>query len=252
MEAFAAHRADPSPWGKARRRLTRLAHRKPATRAPNRPTVSFSFDDPPATAADAGARVLEARGLKGTYFVSAGLLGREGPMGVFADAEAVRTLAQAGHEIACHTFSHLDCGGADAETVAADLDRNRTALTEWSLPAAATFAYPYGDVGFPAKAVTRDRFVLSRGLHHGLVEIGTDLNQAPAVGIEGPSGEALARRWLAHARARNAWLILYTHDVRETPSGWGCTPNALGRLADEALEAGFEVVTVAQGARRLA
>jgi peptidoglycan/xylan/chitin deacetylase (PgdA/CDA1 family) len=252
MAPIAAHKADASPWGKARRRLARLTHRRPAPRGPKRPTISVSFDDAPATAVEAGARILEARGLRGTYFVSAGLCGREGPMGRFAEVEALQASAAAGHELACHTFSHLDCGPADGDSVAADLERNRAALAGWSVPEAKTFAYPYGDVGFPAKRLTSERFSLSRALHHGLVEAGSDLNQAPAVGIEGPGGGALARRWLARAYARNAWLILYTHDVRETPSPWGCTPDALARLIDEALEDGFEVVTVAEGVRRLA
>ena len=251
MEPFAAHEADTSPWGKARRRLVRLAHRRPAARGPKRPMISFTFDDPPATAVETGARLLAERGLKGTYFVSAALCGREGPMGRFAEVETLKAAAAAGHELACHTFSHLDCGRAERSAVEADLERNRAAMADWKIEEASTFAYPYGDVGFPAKRLIAERFSLSRGLHHGLMGAGSDLNQAPAVGLEGPEGESLARRWIGRAYARNAWLILYTHDVREAPSPWGCSPAALGRLMDQALDAGFEVVTVAEGARRL-
>jgi hypothetical protein len=39
--------------------------------------------------------------------------------------------------------------------------------------------------------------------------------------------------------------------VRQAPSPWGCTPQVLGRLIDRALAEGFEVVTVAEGARLL-
>ena len=53
------------------------------------------------------------------------------------------------------------------------------------------------------------------------------------------------------ATARRAWLILYTHDVVEPPSPFGCTPAALKRLIEHALAAEAEVVTVAEGARRL-
>jgi peptidoglycan/xylan/chitin deacetylase (PgdA/CDA1 family) len=58
-------------------------------------------------------------------------------------------------------------------------------------------------------------------------------------------------RWLDRAAERKAWLILYTHDVAESPSAWGCTPEALGHLVDAALARGFDVVTAAEGARRL-
>ena len=85
----------------------------------------------------------------------------------------------------------------------------------------------------------------------GLIEDGADANQLPSVGIEGPDGEAAALRWLDRAAERKAWLILYTHDVASSPSPWGCTPEALGHLADAARARDFDVVTVAEGARRL-
>ncbi len=114
------------------------------------------------------------------------------------------------------------------------------------------FAYPFGEVSGAAKRALEGRFTLMRALHHGLIAEGSDLNQAPAVGIEGPGGEATARRWLQRALEQKAWLILYTHDVRPDPSAFGCTPEALGRLVDQALEGGAEVVTVGEGARRMA
>jgi hypothetical protein len=85
-----------------------------------------------------------------------------------------------------------------------------------------------------------------------LIGAGTDLNQAPAVGIEGTDGEAVAHAWIDRAIERRAWLILYTHDVVAAPSPFGCTPAALTRLIAHALAAKAEVVTVAEGARRLA
>ncbi len=71
------------------------------------------------------------------------------------------------------------------------------------------------------------------------------------MGIEGPNGEAVARGWLTRALAERAWLILYTHDVRPDPSPFGCTPAALERLVDAAIAGGAEVVTVAEGLRRI-
>jgi peptidoglycan/xylan/chitin deacetylase (PgdA/CDA1 family) len=214
--------------------------------------VSISFDDAPASAAEAGAAILEARNVKGTYYISSGLLGREGPMGRFADAVQVERLIAAGHEIGCHTWSHLDCGQAAAGEIADDVSRNRAVLAGLGAGEPRTFAYPYGDVSPEAKRLLGARFGLLRALHHGLVLQGTDLNQAPAVGVEGPDGEAAAWRWLDRAISERAWLILYTHDVAETPSAWGCTPTALQRLVEGALSAGAEIVTVAEGVRRLA
>jgi hypothetical protein len=114
-----------------------------------------------------------------------------------------------------------------------------------------SFAYPYGDVAPGPKAALARRYATLRGLHHGMIEKGSDLNQAPAVGIEGEKGESTARYWLAKARAKTAWLILYTHDVRPDPSPWGCTPQALAGILDDALAEGFQVMTVGEAARTL-
>lgn len=246
-----AYRADSSLAGKLRRRAARLLHRRPLARGPDRPILSISFDDAPQTAAVTGARLLEARGLRGTYYVSAGLAGADIPMGRCADAEDIRRLAEAGHEIACHTYSHLDCGQASGEAAEADAARNAQTLADWGGRDLISFAYPYGDVGIAPKAVLARRFSTLRGLHHGLIEKGVDLNQAPAVGIEGPTGEQVARLWLDRAKARTAWLILYTHDVRPDPSPWGCTPEVLAGLIDDALADGFEVMTVREAGKLL-
>lgn len=251
MSYAEAYQPDRSLKGKIRRRVVRLAHRRPLARGPTTPMVTFSFDDAPLSAVEAGAALLEARGARGTFYVSAGLAGTEGPMGRYAEAADYARLAAAGHEIACHTYSHLDCGQASGAQALADTTRNLEVLADWRAGVVDNFAYPYGDVAAGPKGALARRYAVLRALHHGVIEAGTDLNQAPAVGIEGADGEAVAEHWLARAKARSAWLILYTHDVRPDPSPWGCAPDALARLIDRAQDDGFEIATVAEAARRL-
>ncbi len=245
------HIADPSLKGKLRRRLSRLIHRRRANVRLDRPLVSICFDDAPASAAEAGDAVLKSRGVRGTYYICAGMTGHDGPMGPNASVAQIRRLLTEGHEIGCHTLSHLDCGDASTEWIDEEVTKNGWKLAEMGAPAPVSFAYPYGDVSPRAKRILGERFALSRGLHHGLITNGVDLNQAPAVGIEGPGGEATAARWLDRALRRRAWLILYTHDVSDAPTDWGCTPASLGRLVDRALEGGAEIVPVREGCRRI-
>jgi peptidoglycan/xylan/chitin deacetylase (PgdA/CDA1 family) len=242
--------ADSSFYGKLRRRLARLIYTRPARfDGLNRPLLTVSFDDAPTSAAHAGAAILEKYGARGTFFISAGLSGSDSHLGVYTTEAEIKTLHAAGHEIACHTHSHLDCGRATAADIAQNLDLSASAFRQMGLPQATTFAYPYGDVSPQAKSVLNDRFLASRALHHGLVTPGTDLNQTPAVGIEGKDGEQTATDWLIRAEDETAWLVLYTHDVRENPSDWGCTPQTLDRLIVRALDMGFDIVTYAEGAR---
>ena len=236
---------DVSLAGKLRRRFARLTHRRPARLNLARPTVSFTFDDIPASAAHAGAAMLEKHDARGTFYVCAGLFGREGHMGRFADADEISTLIRRGHEVASHTLDHVDCHRASHGDLSADLDANDAALL--ALGAAPLhFAYPYGEVSPRAKKQLGARYDSLRGVHKALVHDGGDRNQLPSVGIEGADGEALARSWIDRAMAERAWLILYTHDVCETPSPWGCTPAGLERLIGHASASGCDIRTIGE------
>lgn len=228
---------------KVRRKVSRFTARRPARLAFDRPTLSISFDDAPVSATRVGAEILEAAGARGTYFVSAGLAGRDSPMGVYAGIEDFQRLAAAGHEIGCHTYSHLDCGRACGDVIASDVTLNDTTLLEHGFRTE-TFAYPYGEVSTTAKAMLGPRFKALRTVNAGLIDGTADLNWLPGVGIEGPGGEAKAKRWLDKARPKNAWVILFTHDVRDQPSDWGCTPDVLERLVKGALADGFQILPV--------
>ena len=242
MQPYAA---DASLGGKLRRRYARLTHRRPARLGLTRPVVSFTFDDIPESAAHAGADVLEAHDARGTFYVCTGLADREGHMGRFANAAEIRELAARGHEVACHTRDHIDCHRASDADLMADTGGNVAALK--ALGATARhFAFPYGEVSPHAKALLGPHYGSLRGVHAGMVRDGSDLNQLPAVGLEGAEGEANARLWIDRAVAENAWLILFTHDVRDNPSAWGCTPEALDRLAAHARAAGCDIRTVGE------
>jgi peptidoglycan/xylan/chitin deacetylase (PgdA/CDA1 family) len=247
---MAAYEADRSLRGKLRRRYSRLIHRRPLTLPAGRPMITFGFDDVPATAVSNGAPVLEDAGVRGTFYVCAGLEGQTGPMGAYGGASETERLLDAGHEVACHTFSHLDCGQAGAAAIAEDVRRNGEALAALGRPSLQSFAYPYGDVSLSAKRVLGSRFSTLRTVQAGLIRTGSDANQLPAVGIEGDKGEAVALAWMERAARSHAWLALYTHDVQAAPSPWGCTPGALARLVRTATELGFEIVTMEQGAAR--
>jgi peptidoglycan/xylan/chitin deacetylase (PgdA/CDA1 family) len=253
VDSIQPYGPDRSVVGKLRRRLVKLYARRPARRGPqDRPWLSVTFDDAPTTATTVGAEILKAHGAKGAYYISAGLLGLDGHMGPYAEWSDVERLHAEGHEIGCHTLDHTDLGPAGAEITRDAVSTNRAALEAHGIPSPTTFAYPYGDVSFAPKAVLAPRFDLLRALHHGVIERGVDLNQAPSVGMEGPEGEQTARTWLRRAAERKAWLILTAHDVQAQPSPWGCTPDALRRIVKEAVDRGFEIITVAEGARRVA
>jgi peptidoglycan/xylan/chitin deacetylase (PgdA/CDA1 family) len=145
------------------------------------------------------------------------------------DAEDIRTAYRTGHEIACHTFTHLDCAHATKSSIRAEVSSNAAALstlTDGFMPT--NFAYPYGSVSEVAKRVLGARFSSCRGVQPGINRETADLAELLANRIyAGHFDETHLRQLIDHAASASGWLIFYTHDVIDPPSPYGCTPEQL-------------------------
>lgn len=237
---------------KVRRRLTQHQAARPATLAFAEPVLSVTFDDFPASAADAGARVLERHGARGTYYAAAGMAGIEGPCGLGYSGDDVARLVAAGHEIGCHTSSHADCARRDIFSTLEDLARNRDALMRMGAPAPRTHAFPYGETSVELKTNLPPRFMSARGILPGLNVGASDLAQLRAYPLFGAGGMQRVSRALKAAAKRKAWVIGFTHDVSDTPSAWGTRADELDALLQEAHRLGFVILPVTAAlARRL-
>jgi peptidoglycan/xylan/chitin deacetylase (PgdA/CDA1 family) len=243
---------DRTVLGKLRREAARVLSRRPLPHPIAGPMVSFSFDDVPLSAATAGAAILEDAGARGTFYICGGFAsGGEGDNGPYADWATLAALAARGHEVGCHTYGHRNCAQAGPGQALAEARRNQEAFVAHGLPRPETFAFPFGDVSPRAKAALSTDYQMLRATWPGLLRQGGDLDAAPAVAIEGDSAFDTARTWLERAAAERAWLILYSHDVNQTPSPFGCTPQNLARAVRLAAELDVSIVTVTEGLRKL-
>jgi peptidoglycan/xylan/chitin deacetylase (PgdA/CDA1 family) len=194
--------------------------------------VSFTFDDFPRSAWLAGGAVLERCGVRGTYYTAMGLAGIDGNLGPMFEMEDVRAAHAAGHEIACHTFNHVDCGRAAPSQIAAELDRSAMALADLLDGAPVdNFAYPFGGVSLIAKRAADRRFASCRGTGRGLNAGAVDLADLRSTSLYARDfdPEKLCQL-IDRAAAAGGWAIFYTHDVRDTPSAFGCTPAQLAAV----------------------
>ncbi len=214
------------------------------TMAPARPIVSFTFDDAPETAFSRGAPRLEAVGARGTYYIAGGLLGRPRADGPLLSAEACGELAERGHELACHTFSHRKLAQYGRRALAEDLERSAAFLTECDgRMEARNFAVPYIMSWPPAQGELRRHFLTSRGGMPGINRGAVDPFNLVAHELRdgGPDVAAMAPV-LDDLCAAPGWLILFTHDV--AGSEFGCTEDRLAALIDAVLERGCTIATV--------
>src|SRR5579862_392377 len=147
------------------RAVGRWVRSRPADIAWPQGVVSFTFDDFPKSALSTGGAILEKYGLNGTYYAALGLAGStSGDMGPLHDQGDIRAAHARGHEIACHTYSHLDCSQAPPRAILADIEDNAAALSALIDGAAlANFAYPFGALSLAAKRVLSAHFDTCRG-----------------------------------------------------------------------------------------
>ena len=238
------------PAAKLRRRMTQWQTARPARLRFAQPVLSICFDDFPKSAAQTGADILEAFGARGSFYASAGLAGADSPCGPGFDADDLKRLAAARHEIGCHTFSHQDCARMSAYDALSDIARNRDALTALGHHAEiASLAYPYGETSTALKAALPPRFACARGVLKGLNVGRTDLAHLRANALFGADAGRRVAALMRRAAKSKAWLILFTHDVAETPSPWGSTPALLRDALEAARAAGFAIAPVREAAR---
>jgi peptidoglycan/xylan/chitin deacetylase (PgdA/CDA1 family) len=194
--------------------------------------VSFTFDDFPKSALDTGGMVLEKHGVRGTYYTAIALAETVGNLGRMFDRGDVDAAHRSGHEIACHTFRHLDCGRSRTRALLTDIDDNATAiegLTGGYVPT--NFAFPFGGISMSAKGALSRRFGSCRGIGAGVNAGTADFADLRANRIrECTDAGDTYRRLVDEARATDGWLIFYTHDVVDAPSPFGCTPDQLDRV----------------------
>jgi len=86
-------------------------------------TVALTFDDGPHSWTSALIDSLNSAGVKATFFVVGKMYGC-----IYDNADTLKKAYNSGHQIASHTWSHQDLGGASASTVATEMGRVETAL----------------------------------------------------------------------------------------------------------------------------
>lgn len=211
------------------RKAARHSRSAPFVMRNTAPLVSFTFDDVPESAYSNGATILEQHGARGTFYIAAGILGASDRHWRVIDSAEVPALYARGHEIGCHTFSHVWVDTLDAATTDEECTRNAAALGALCPGLEMTnFCYPFGRVSLPRKRQLNRRFDTCRGIYEGINAGIVDLALLRVIELYDRTltPEKLARV-LRETRERNGWLIFYTHDVAETPSWIGCSPRLL-------------------------
>src|SRR6185503_16371473 len=141
-----------SPPATLQRRLVQWRRAARCEVAPDRPVVTFTFDDFPKTAMN-GADIVEKHDGRAGFYACTSFMGLRSPvMGEMLDPATLKELHDRGHEIGAHSHTHMDCARHPLSAVERDIGENLVALSEAGHTATVSaFAWPYGETTYPAK-----------------------------------------------------------------------------------------------------
>lgn len=122
--------------------------------------VGLTFDDGYTDFLEQAVPVLDGHGMTGTVYVVAGRLAGqnvwdEGPRLDLLDADQVRAVAAAGHEVGSHTLRHVHLRGAEPSLLADEIAGSRRVLEDVLQADVTGFAYPWGEFDAAAAGAVR-------------------------------------------------------------------------------------------------
>ena len=209
---------------------------------PEKPIITFTFDDVPVSAFEIAKAILDRERIKGTFYLSMSVVRK------IPDArELLNQAVQNGHEMACHTYGHLRLTRHTAREIVEDMDRNQAVfnqlIPDYSFH---SFSYPFGLFSATVKSLVHERFQSARSIQAGLNLGYTDLNRLKAIKLyEQLSDLNSIFSLVNNAIERRAWLIFYTHDVCEGFSEYGCSPQYFKELVRYCKQKDAEILNVA-------
>lgn len=208
--------------------------------------LSITFDDTRASQLDTGLPILDAHGVKATFYVSLKAASQR--------RDDWRRLPETGHELGNHTLNHpcsVNFGFSRTnvlesytlERMEEDLTGANTAIEEQFGVRPATFAYPCGQKYVGRGEGVRSyvplvakHFLVGRGFMDEFYNppLVCDLAQAMARSFDGlPFG--VVEQYLKRTVAGHGWLIVVGHDVCEE-RGQAVRPGTLEKLCEFATD----------------
>ncbi len=199
--------------------------------------ISVTFDDGLVSQVTVGAPLLNARGLKGTFYVMSDPGWNAWP--TYWEDWAV--VAAAGHEIGSHTISHAHLATLTETEIRTELrESRRTIELMIDQPLGMTIAYPFGETTPQVEALTSEYYIAGRDVWSpGYMNYYSDDSADPvdfyAIGSyafdypEITTYETLAA-FVDTAQATQAWFIPHIHSL-ETAQAQGVLAAFLDDLA---------------------
>jgi peptidoglycan/xylan/chitin deacetylase (PgdA/CDA1 family) len=208
----------------------------PSTSVPfyiiNQGFVSLTFDDGYYSAYSKGVPILDAAGIRCTFYTITKSVGDT--VDGYVTQNQLQTLYKNGHEIGNHTRTHPALSTVTSTQLTSETSGAQQDLAAWGLNPT-TFAYPYDDYGGSSNsavvaAVKASGVRGARDSDYGGYNNSTSfpllLDSMPSEYDLGTDNVATVTGWIHQAVANKMWVIILWHRVDETDPTTGA-PNPI-------------------------
>ncbi len=223
----------------------------------NRPIFTFTFDDAPVSALTVGADILDSYNVKATYYIALGMnsgKNNHGDYKKYIDSVDIKFLHDRGHDIGCHTYSHLNLRETEIGRILSDCKKNTDELQQiLGTKSIDHFAYPFGMVSLSGKKVLGKKYKTLRTTDHGVNYGLTDLTHLRAVSLcSNTFDRHTIKKVIEEGVKNNAWVIFFTHDIKENPSRWGTNTGDFEWVVKQCLKQNADVLNTRQAFNKIA
>ncbi|PKL76213.1 MAG: hypothetical protein CVV27_11420 [Candidatus Melainabacteria bacterium HGW-Melainabacteria-1] len=214
----------------------------------NQAMVSVSFDDIWKTAYTLGASELEARGFKGSFYITR--LYTEQPGEKYANLNDVKDLIKRGHELGSHSHRHAAMSEMEQPALLEDIRKSTVLLKDLGVSEIG-IAYPFGDFNGSVETEVQRFHSYARTSLAGLNDKTSNRYRLRIVPVTSETSTESLLSWIQSAAETRTWLILLFHDLGEPipQSPYTTSFTQYLEVLDELKrrEAEIKVVTVEQG-----
>ncbi|MDQ1286773.1 MAG: hypothetical protein QG622_338 [Actinomycetota bacterium] len=188
----------------------------PRTTGPTSGFASITFDDGKTNQFENARPVLQAAGVKATFYIISDALGWGASS---MSASQVRELAADGHEIGNHTKSHANLKSASGTQAETELSGAQEAIRSATGITPTTCAYPFGQSSEAARSVAARQLRACRGTGGGTNPTsGFSRYDLKTFYVTTSTSTAAVRDAADKAKASGSWVVFVYHGVGQVSS----------------------------------
>jgi peptidoglycan/xylan/chitin deacetylase (PgdA/CDA1 family) len=204
------------------------------------PIVSITMDDGWASAHDAALPIMKRYSVVSTQYLVSGFLGTKNYM----KPGQVYDFTKAGHDVAAHTFDHLDLTRLSDKDIEMQLDLPKSGLSKCYGPVN-DFAAPYGNFDIRTTTQTKERYETGRSTTVGYNTADMfNPYELKVQNITSKTTPAEIQAWLDSAKQSKTWLILVYHQVDNSDTEFARKPADFENDIKAIVASGIKVQTV--------